>query len=87
MPMGNICVNVSGKLQLRALYSLCRQLQADVRFYEGDGYFTVLVPPPWNEETRYSAQEQQRKIKEWSEQYPDIICYCFDAYSTLVYVL
>ena len=27
------------------------------------------------------------QIKEWSKQYPNVVCYCFDGYSTLVYVL
>ena len=33
------------------------------------------------------AQEMQNRIKKWSEQYPNVICYCFDSFSTLLYVL
>ncbi|ADL03721.1 hypothetical protein [Lacrimispora saccharolytica] len=85
--MDKLCIRISKELQLATLCSLCRRLKSDVHFYGGDCYFTVLVPPPWNTETERFAQEQQEKIKKWSEQYPDIICYCFDTYSTLVYVL
>lgn len=80
-------MNVSKELQLMALYSLCCRLKADVRYSGGSNYFTVLVPPPWNEETKQTAQELQQKIKEWSKRYADIVCYCFDPYSTLLYVL
>lgn len=85
--MGNRCTNVSKEQQLMALHALCSRLNADVRYYDGDSYFTVLMPPPWKEETMRSAQELQQKIKGWSEQYQDIVCYCFDPYSTLIYVL
>lgn len=51
------------------------------------GYFTVLFPPPWNPSRLCEAQEIQEKIKEWSKQYPGVVCYCFDCCSTLVYVL
>ena len=33
------------------------------------------------------AQEVQDKIKEWSRQYTGVVCYCFDSFSTLLYVL
>ena len=51
------------------------------------GFFTVTVPPPWNGPARRAAQAVQDQIKEWSKQYPNVVCYCFDSYSTLVYVL
>lgn len=51
------------------------------------GYFTVLFPPPWNPSRLCEAQAVQEKIKEWSKQYPGVVCYCFDCCSTLVYVL
>ncbi len=50
-------------------------------------YFTVLFPPPWNYSRQCEAQAIQEKIKEWSKQYPHVVCYCFDSYSTLLYVL
>jgi hypothetical protein len=34
-----------------------------------------------------TAQEVQDKIKEWSRQYTGVVCYCFDSFSTLLYVL
>ena len=33
------------------------------------------------------AQAVQEQIKEWAEQYPNVVCYCFDSFSTLLYVL
>lgn len=85
--MDKLCVRVSKELQLVTLHSLCQSLKADVQVHNGNDYFTVLVPPPWTAETERFAHEQQQKIKEWSERFPDIVCYCFDSYSTLVYVL
>ena len=32
-------------------------------------------------------KEMQDKIKEWSRQYTGVVCYCFDSFSTLLYVL
>ena len=48
---------------------------------------TVTVPPPWNMSNQKTAQEVQDKIKEWSRQYTGVVCYCFDSFSTLLYVL
>ena len=48
---------------------------------------TVTVPPPWNMSNQKVAQEVQDKIKEWSRQYTGVVCYCFDSFSTLLYVL
>ena len=39
------------------------------------------------QEAQRKAQEVQDRIKKWSEQYPNVICYCFDSFSTLLYVL
>ena len=47
----------------------------------------LLALPPWNGPAQRKAQEVQDRIKKWSEQYPNVICYCFDSFSTLLYVL
>lgn len=73
--------------QLLALLRQCTQLNADIRPHIGKGYFTVTVPPPWDGPARWKAQILQNQIKEWSKQYPDVICYCFDSFGTLIYVL
>lgn len=73
--------------QLLDLLKRCAQLNTDVRFNMEQRYFTVLFPPPWNYSRQCEAQAIQEKIKEWSKQYPHVVCYCFDSYSTLLYVL
>lgn len=73
--------------QLLALLAQCVRLDADVRPCTEQGYFTVTIPPPWNASAQMDAQEVQNKIKDWSEQYPNVVCYCFDSFSTLLYVL
>lgn len=75
------------KSHITALYEQCSNLPADVRSCLENGYFTVTVPPPWNMSNQKTAQEVQDKIKEWSRQYTGVVCYCFDSFSTLLYVL
>lgn len=82
-----VVVSETKESQLLALLGRCTHLDADVQPRTEKGFFTVTVPPPWNGLTRRAAQEVQDKIKEWSKQYPDVVCYCFDSYSTLLYVL
>ena len=82
-----IVVNGTKKGQLTELLEQCAHLNADVRSCMEQGYFTVTVPPPWTISAQSAAQEVQEKIKEWAAQYPNVICYCFDSFSTLLYVL
>jgi hypothetical protein len=82
-----VVVNETKRGQLLALLEQCAHLAADVRPRMEHGYFTVTIPPPWDGRSRREAKEVQNKIKEWSEQYPNVICYCFDSFSTLLYVL
>ena len=71
------------KSQITALYEQCSNLPADVRSCLENGYFTVTVPPPWNMSNQKVAQE----VQESSMQYTGVVCYCFDSFSTLLYVL
>lgn len=80
-------VNETKKSQLMALLSRCIHLEAEIRTCAEQGYFTVTVPPPWNIHTQEEAQRVQQKVREWSKQYPHVVCYCFDSFSTLLYVL
>ena len=82
-----VVVSETKESQLLALLEQCVHLDADVRPRTEKGFFTVTVPPPWNGPSRREAQAIQDQIKEWSKQYPNVVCYCFDGYSTLVYVL
>lgn len=75
------------KSQITALYDQCRELPAMVRYKPENMEMTVIVPPPWDTVAERRAISTQETIKEWSKQYPDVVCYCFDSYSTLLYVL
>ena len=73
--------------QLLALLEQCAHLNADVQprteqgvFY-GDG--PAAVEWPTQAKSAGGAEQDQK----WSEQYPNVICYCFDSFSTLLYVL
>lgn len=70
-----VVVNETKRGQLLALLEQCAHLNADVRPRTDKGYFTVTVPPPWNGPAQRKAQEVQDRIKKWSEQYPNVICY------------
>jgi len=74
-----VVVNETKRGQLLALLEQCAHLNADVR--------PRTDKPPWNGPAQRKAQEVQDRIKKWSEQYPNVICYCFDSFSTLLYVL
>ena len=73
--------------QITALYDRCCKLDAEVRYRPENLTVTVLVPPPWDAISECKALSTQNTIKEWSEQYPNVVCYCFDSFSTLLYVL
>lgn len=73
--------------QLSALADMCCELPVRVHFQQKKLSFTVTIPPPWNAAAEIKALELQDRIKEWSKQYPNVICYCFDSFSTLLYVL
>lgn len=76
-----VVVSETKESQLLALLEQCVHLDADVRPRKEKGFFTVTVPPPWNDPARRAAQAIQDQIKEWSKQYPNVVCYCFDGYS------
>lgn len=77
----------SKESQITALYDQCCELPAEVRYKPENLTITVLVPPPWDEVAERKALSTQNTIKELSEQYPNVVCYCFDSFSTLLYVL
>lgn len=74
--------------QLEAMVAACGDVDAEVRYNPDHGHITIMV---W-EEGSDPAEEQralaiQRKIKQQSAQYPRLVCYCFDAFSTLIYAV
>lgn len=74
--------------QLYTILTVCRNLGAEVDCREGRGYFTAMV---W-EDGRVSADMSrarsiQKQIQKETAQYPGLVCYCFDPFSTLVYTV
>ena len=73
--------------ELVRLLSSFVELGADIHYVPEQMAITVAIPPPWSDVVEPDALEAQKKIREWSEQYPELVCYCFDSFSTLLYVL
>ena len=73
--------------QLSVLADMCDELPVIVRFQQDQQSVTVTIPPPWDAAAEIKALEIQETIKEWSMQYPNVVCCCFDSFSTLLYVL
>lgn len=73
---------------LELLRERCVSLGAEVRYCPQRGYSTAMV---WNEPGAPSDEERaldiQRTIQQESAQYPEIVCYRFDPYSTLLYLI
>ncbi len=74
--------------QLHAILTVCRDLGAEVDYCQERGYFTAMV---W-EDGRLSADTSrarsiQKQIQKETAQYPGLVCYCFDPFSTLVYMV
>lgn len=76
------------KAPLEKLALLCRALGAEVRYHPERHYFTAML---WDDWGRPSSEEPalaiQREIQKQAAQYPGTVCYCFDPFSTLVYVV
>lgn len=72
--------------QLLAMLEGCREFGIELRANPERGYFTAIAarekPMALKE-----AEHIQKRIKALSRQYPNVVCYCFEADSTLVYVL
>lgn len=74
--------------QLEVMMDTCRRLGTVVDYRPEYRHFTAMVwedlIPPCGEEKALLIQAQ---IKEQVAQYPQLVCYCFDPYSTLVYTI
>ncbi len=77
----------SKESQITALLHRCSDLPAEIRYQPEHMTITVTVPPPWDTVAEQKALATQNTVKEWSEQYPNVVCYCFDSFSTLLYAL
>lgn len=76
------------KSQLEALLAGCGQFDVDVRYDAEHGHITIMT---WELGTRSVDETQalsiQREIQKRTAQYPSLVCYCFDPFSTLVYAI
>lgn len=70
--------------QLQSISNVCNTLGADVRYYPEYRHLTVLA---WEDEGIQRARFIQQHIQRQTAQYPNLVCYCFDPFSTLVYAI
>lgn len=74
--------------QLETMAAICRGLGADVEYRPEYGHFTAMI---WEGQTSLREEEQalyiQKQIQQETAQYPNLVCYCFDPFSTLVYTV
>lgn len=72
--------------QLEKMLADCKALGAEIRYSPESRYFTAMVWNDWglpcNEQ---AALAIQREIQSRAGQFSGVVCYCFDAFSTLVY--
>lgn len=74
--------------ELVSLMRECSDLDAEIRFNAKNLCFTVMVWRGWDSpDPKSNAKEIQMQVKAMSEQYPHVVCYCFDDHSTLLYVI
>lgn len=69
---------------LENLRAFCRSLGA-VREVPDGASFTAMLWEDADSVSERDAAEIQRKIKRKTAEYPGFVCYCFDAFSTLIY--
>lgn len=74
--------------QLDAMQAVCRELGAEVNYRPEYGHFTAMI---WEDQDpscdEGHARSIQNQIQQRTAQYPNLVCYCFDPYSTLVYAI
>lgn len=74
--------------QLKAVLTVCRSMGLDIRYDPGHGNFIAMA---WEDGLHSCNEEQarsmQEKIKEQTSRYPNLVCYCFNPFSTLVYAV
>ena len=70
---------------LENLCAFCRSLGAHVCEGQDGASFTAMLWEDADSMSENAAAEIQRKIKRKTAEYPGFVCYCFDAFSTLIY--
>ena len=73
---------------LKAMLGICQRLGAETRYHPEHRYFTAMVWTGWDTPCGMGeALAVQQKIQRIAAQYPAVVCYCFDPFSTLVYTV
>ena len=70
--------------QLQNISDICNVLGADVRY---DPEYRHLIVLAWEHEGTQRALFIQQQIQRQTEGNPKLVCYCFDPFSTLIYVI
>ena len=83
LPVSN--AQADAKSALLQLRTFCRSLGAHVREVQDGASFTAMLWEDADSVSERDAAEIQRKIKRKTAEYPGFVCYCFDAFSTLIY--
>ena len=74
--------------QLQEMMNTCRNLGTEVIHRSEHSHFTAMLWNDWElsrDETL--ALSIQNQIFERTAQYPDLVCYRFDPFSTLIYTV
>ena len=75
-------------MQLKTMLGICQKLGAETRHHPEHRYFTAMVWTGWDTPCGMGeALAVQQKIQRTAAQYPDVVCYCFDPFSTLGYTV
>lgn len=71
---------------LMEVLAICRGLGAEVNYRPEYRHFTAMI---WEDQmpavSEAAARSIQEEIQQRIAQYPGLVCYCFDPFSTLVY--
>ena len=74
--------------RLMELLAVCRGLGAEVSYHPEYRHFTAMI---WEDQkpavSEAAARSIQIEIQQRAAQYPGLVCYCFDPFSTLVYAV
>ena len=74
--------------QLEEMLAVCRNLGAEVEYHPESSHFTALVWVVWAQPYDVvKALSIQYQIYQTTAQYPRLVCYRFDPFSTLVYAV
>ena len=74
--------------QLEEMLAFCQAQGAEVQYHPLHHYFTAMYWEGWSlPYDEGPALAIQNQIRQATAQYPDLVCYCFDPFSTLIYAV